>query len=68
MQKLLVGKNDFVEFVCKIRGHVVPEEDARALRSRPDEALEAACKRCNFPILLEADPEDKNAYWVSDTD
>ena len=63
---VLVSKNDFLELVCKFKGHIVPETDLEKLKEHPDDELESTCKRCSFEILIKMDPDDHNYYLVSD--
>ena len=63
---LLVSKNDIVEVFCKFKGHIVPSTDIQQLKSNPNDEVTSTCERCNFSILIRADPDDPNYYLVSD--
>ncbi len=65
---LLVTKNDFVEVVCKFKGHIVNKSDVQYIREHPDETRLAVCKRCNFQVLIKMDPDDDDYYLISDAD
>lgn len=68
MQKLLVSKSDFAEFVCKFKGHTVPDDAIRRLKANPHGTHEAACDRCSFQISIRMDPDDQSYCLVSDCD
>ena len=65
---IFATKNDFVEFVCKFKGHVIGDEAIRHLLADPEEVHTTACQRCKFQVIIEMDPEDQDCCLVSDTE
>lgn len=65
---ILISKNDFIEFICKVKHHIVLQADIDKLDEYPDKMIFSVCKRCGFGITIETDPDDKDYCIVSECD
>lgn len=65
---LLISKYDFIELVCKFKGHVVSEKIIKQFTENPNEVIIGTCQRCKFGFKLEIDPNDKDRCIISDYD
>lgn len=61
-------KNDITSLThCKIKGHILTEAAVKNLYE-DGTWIDTECARCHLPIRALIDPNDKNYYFISDSD